>query len=221
MTRTFDTGLQYPTRTLIRSAIIERLQPLTRANGAYARAVEALPFAMKSQLRGMDESELGFLLDILNGRAPSYGIALGDMKLVKRMTGGNSIGELEVEIYSFCNHERNLVVGRLEADFPAGQFDINDPGLDVMLQLLRERLADQTLCEKAKEMRFEGEYELLTQRKASIWGSMFSIEVECPSNPDRDVTQYLNALDVKHRIGAGSTPNPATNPLIETLTTVP
>jgi hypothetical protein len=225
MTRTFDTGLAEPLRTLIRNAIVERLAVLTRAQGAFAQGIVPMPFALKSQLRGMDETELGFFLDALNGRTPAYGVALGDTKVVKR-SAGSRVGELEVEIYSFCSHQRNLVLGRLEADGPAMLFDIKDPGIDVMLELMRERLDEQqldveTIGGKAKEMRFEGEYELLTNRNQSIWGSMFSIQVELPANPNRDIVEYLTTLDTKHRIGAGSPPNPATNPLIETLTTVP
>lgn len=232
MTRTFDTGLPQAARSLIRAGIRAKLAPMLKSAGQFAAVIGDFPYLMEGT-----DYDLDLAIDIVGTQCPAYLVALGDLGGKRSGAAGSYLGDLDVEVLCITNHMRHIVQGRLGADAPAlvgsAPSDLLDPGVEVMVELARMFLSDQypvtTLVDtqgkgygsKVKELRLVGERHLLTHREHTIWGVRFSLVIELPADQLRGATQMLTELDAKHRIGAYTTPDPATPPLIETLTVLP
>lgn len=223
MTRTYDSGLTLPIRTTIRTGVIELLLPTKRTALnplGFAVAVVAMPLKIRG--RGDDDFEIDVLMEILNNRAPAYAVAVGDLKAKPQgMAPGQGRGQLDVDVYSFCNHNRHLVLGRLEPDVTSLAFDVRDPGIDAMLEVARALLFDKRITAagtQAKELKFEEEVSLITGRDQSVWMQSFTIEVSTNHPQWPGVVDYLQQLVAVHRIGMElTTADPAVS-LISTRT---
>ena len=239
MTRTYDSGLTKPLPTLLREGIITKLAPTLRSNGAYAVAIVPFPYVMTGgELRA--EHDLDVLIRLVGNRCPAYAVGVGDIRGKRAGSAGSYIGEVEVEVYCITNHMRHIVEGRLAADPPASAgtvpADKLDPGVEVMREFCRMFLSDcvpvvggtaqagnpySVYGTKIKELNYEGERELITTPEHTVWGVRFSCTIELETNMLRGAVQLLTEIMSKHRIGAYDPPNPATPPLIQSLTDVP
>lgn len=222
-------------REMILDGIRAKLQPLTRqaVPAGFAVAVVDYPFVMKGG--GQDDYELNLLYDILGTRAPAYAIAVGDTRGRRAGAAGLYTGEMQVEVYCVSTNMRHLVEGRLKQSPEAKLDDTADPGIFAMTELCRMYLTDQfpvtTKADKAghpygtqvKELRWEGERELLTVREGSLWGVQFSLTVEQQANMLRGATVYLKEIMARHYFSDGTSPMPAPPdaPLISALTEGP
>jgi hypothetical protein len=200
MPHDFDSGLEKPQRTLIRAAIADRLGALlTSANPPrYVTAIRFLPRIV----RGEGDSEgLAMLIEVSRGKAPAIFIALGRRRPLDEMTDPLELrAELEVAIYLVSAHARDLVDGRLAGD---GISTVNltaDPGIEVMLEHVEERLQGQLLgIAGTKEMRETDEDEVLTLAEYTIWEQRYRIEVERVIDPNRDETILVTSIEGRHR----------------------
>jgi hypothetical protein len=226
--RTYASGLVAPLRTLVRTGVINLLAPLLRLPSnalGFATTIAEMPF--KIEHGGRDDFEIDVLMDILNNRAPAYAVALGDSKnKAAGMAPSQGRATIEIDVYSFCGHARNIVLGRLAADGSSLAYDAYDPGIEVMMEVARQlvdgaRLNATLLGTKASEITWTGEANILTTKDKTVWAQTYTIDVvqNLPDFPG--VTRYLTLLDAQHRIGASDPPNPLTPPLIHTDTTVP
>lgn len=229
MTRIYDSGLPKPLPTLIREGAIAKLSPLLRANGGFAVAIVPFPYVINgTELR--TDHDLDLLIDLVGAaRCPAYAVACGDISGRRAGAAGNYLGDMELEVYCLTSHMRHVVEGRLAADAPAQLTDRLDPGVEVMREMARIYLTDQypvvgggsgfsAYGTKAKELRYEGERELVTMKEHTVWSVRFSITVELQADMLRGATALLTEIMTKMRIGAGEQPDPATPPLVEQLT---
>lgn len=226
MPRSFDSGFALPMRTMMRHGVMNLLAPTLydqslNPNG-YASGVIGFPFVMR--YRGDDDFETDVLVELARNRAPGYAVATGDMKVGRGGAVGKNLGTLDVVIYSFNDHKRDLVEGRLEGDVEADQALSKDPGIDVMLEYAFQLVADrkvEAMGTKGKEIRFAEEHHVFTHKSITVWASSFTVEVERNVNQNPGVTQLITGLDAKHRFRGDIAPDPTADPLIETLSLIP
>lgn len=234
MTRTFDSGLEAPIRTMIGEGIRGLLAPLSRASGQFARAIQRYPGIIPKHVD--DSYEITVLEDILNGAAPAYAVGIGDLKAKPGGATGSALGTYEIEVYSVTNHMRQLVLGRLEQDAAAIASVAADPGIEVMVELVRMYLFGQhlgtkpaspsappTLYNIASPLYFDGERSVFNGRELSIWASEFHIDVTLESNLHRGADQYITSVLFRHHLGTNPVPvaDVASTPVVETQFPVP
>ena len=73
----YDSGLPSPMRTLVRNAVIPKLQPLTRAGGGWLEAVIPIGFSIRGP---HDELGIDLLWNELGGRTPAIAVATTSLK---------------------------------------------------------------------------------------------------------------------------------------------
>lgn len=203
----FDTGLDFPQRTLVRRAIVEKLGSLlTTANTPrYLAAIKRLPREIKGE---GDADGLDMVKSVLAGKAPSVLVGLG------RLRGGNSndpteaTDTLEVLIYVVSSHMRDIVDGRLEIDGVAEASPTADPGIEVILEHVRQLLRGQALVYEDEEedvqitatdmMRFVDEDEVATFADFTIWSQRYSIVLSPIVNPNRDEAEVVTSIEGLH-----------------------
>lgn len=231
MTITYDTGFLAPMRELIHDGIRAHLAPLTKTGPSpgpgFAHAIVDFPFVMKGG--GQDDHELNLLFALLDNRSPSYAIATGDIRGKRAGAAGFYLGDMQVEIYCYSGHQRGIMAGRMREDAVAKLTKTADPGVWAMMELARCFLQDQypyttktqdgkPIGSTVKELRYDGERELVTTREGSLWGVQFSLQVELRSNMLRYATQLLTEIMTRHHVGAGDQAAAPTDPVIITQT---
>lgn len=232
MTRTYDTGLAGPVRTLIREAIIGLLEPLLREQGGFALGVDSMPCLIPKHVD--DSYEVELLEDILNARSPAYLVAVGDMKAKAAGSGGDT-GTYEIEVYAVTKHMRHLVLGRLSSDAAAIGNDALDPGIEVMIELARMYLNGQrlgpppkagdppSLAKIASQLALEGERHIVTHRELTIWAIGFSVDVSLESEFHRGATEFITSVLISHHVGIDPVPvaDVDSTPVVQTQFPVP
>ncbi len=211
MAHAFDTALPRPQRTTIRTGAVALLAGLKRPAG-YLQAV--IPWG--GVLRGYTDDEgIDLLWKALQGRAPAIAVALGDRTNAPAGMGGfNSKGALELLVYFYSNHPRDMEAGRLSPDVVALASNVADPGLDVMLEHAEEVLVGQRVGASAtiKQIRLTREEELRTDSGFSLWVQRYAVEVTRTINPHRGLAQMLEELRTVLRptgVDADVEPDPA------------
>src|SRR4051812_8238719 len=114
MTWAFDSGLRSPMRTLVRIAVIAKLQPLTRAGGGWLEAVIPIGFSGPHDELGID-----LLWQELGGRAPAIAVATPSLKPDDGGAPDTSRGQLTFELSLVSSHRRGLTNGRTAGDVAA------------------------------------------------------------------------------------------------------
>lgn len=198
----FDSGMYRPLRSAMRHAVIERLgstptgngKPLLKASGGYVAKIGALP----RPLKGESEDELAFIWIALQGATPSLAVALGRME-VSPIDGNESYaGELELAVYSLSKNLRAFVDGRLSPDIVAGGDPTADPGIETMLEHVREILCGQELdLVGVHELRPKSEDEVVTDGEGSLWEQRFTVVVEVSVNPQRASSDLATAMEAQ------------------------
>jgi len=212
MARTYDTGLSAPQRTLIRAAIATRLAPLLKSNGGYLRKIGVLPRPM----RGRSEEEVSLVVQAIDALAPAVLIALGRKRVEPTGTDGLEWrGELEVVVYAASSNARSYVDGRLAADVVAAADDTADPGIEVILQQIEERLLGQDLSiPTSVELREATEDETWTFSDITVWEQHYTMRVTLDINPNRGITQKVTSIEVEDLLDQAD----PVNPLVTTVT---
>lgn len=214
----FDSGLQRPQRSVIRQALVDRLgstatgngRPLLKLRGGYLARIGMLPRVLKSG----SEEDVAFLWIALQGAVPALCVALGRMDLSPAGMGGEDYtGELEIAIYSVSQNLRALVDGRLSPDVVASADPTADPGIETMMEHVREILSGQELgIDGVHELRPRFEDELATGGDVSIWEQRFTAIVEVSVNPQRANSDLVTSIETQHVIDTGD--DDAVAPLI-------
>jgi hypothetical protein len=112
----YDSGLSSPMRTLIRNAVIAKLQPLTRAGGGWLEAVIPIGFSIKGP---HDELCIDLLWQELGGRTPAIAVATTSLKPDDGGAPDTSRGHLTFELYLVSSHRCGLTDGRTAGDIAA------------------------------------------------------------------------------------------------------
>lgn len=199
----FDTGLGSAQRTLIRRALVAHLgtaptgrgTPLLASAGGYLAAIGELP----RPLRDGSEEELGLLGQALQGAvSPALAVALGDQEFGPVGMGGTTYsGELELAIYAVSSNMLSFVAGRLEPDALADTDPTADPGIDTMLEHVRQLLCGTDLAiPTVRQLRPRSEREVATDPGFSIWELRFVLGVDIAIDPQRAVSPVERELDV-------------------------
>ena len=198
----FDSGLYQPLRSAIRRALIDRLgstptgngKPLLKASGGYLAKVGALPRPIK----GESEEELAFVWIALQGATPSLLVALGRMDLTPIDGNEDYLGELEVAVYSLSKNLRAFVDGCMSPDAVASGDPTADPGIETMLEHVRELLCGQELgVIGVHEIRPKSEDEVVTDGEGSLWEQRFTVIVEASVNPQRASSDLVTQIEAQ------------------------
>lgn len=202
MSHSFDTGLTRAQRTLIRNGPVTLLSGLLRSNGGYLNAVIPWGGVVRSYT---DDAGISELWAALLGRAPSIAIAVGDRALHPAGMGGfNFKGEVELVLYHYSNHPRDLELGRLEIDAAGLAADTFDPGLDCQMEHAEELLIGQYAnganSPTIKQIVPTREEELRTENAFTLWAQRYQVTVARSINPLRGLTQILDELRTSVRV---------------------
>jgi hypothetical protein len=199
----FDSGLHRPQRSVIRQALIDRLgstptgngRPLLKSVGGYLAKIAPLP----RPLKGDSEEEIALLYIALQGAAPALAVALGRMDFEPAGMGCEEFtGELEVAVYSASQNARAFVDGRLSPDVVAAGDPTADPGIETMLEHVREILCGQEVdIIGVSEMRPKYEDELALGSYITIWEQRFTAIVNVSIDPQRANSDLVTSIDVR------------------------
>lgn len=200
----FDSCMYVPQRTAIRRALVDRLgstptgsgRPLLKSAGGYIVKIGVLP----RPLKGNSDEELGFLWIALQGAAPSLAVALGGMSDFESIDGNETqTAKLEVAVYSISQNFRSFVDGPLAPDVVAAGDPTADPGVETMMEHVREILSKQDLgLLGAHELWQKSEDEVATGSDVAIWEQRFSVTVETSVNPQRADSDLVTSVEVQH-----------------------
>jgi hypothetical protein len=187
MTWTYDSGLPSPMRTLVRNAVIAKLQPLTRAGGGWLEAVIPIGFSIKGP---HDELGIDLLWSELGGRAPAIAVATTSLKPDDGGAPDTSRGHLTFELYLVSSHRRGLTDGRTPGDAAAAASNAADPGLDAALELAWMYLlgVDLGIGPQVADPRFVEEDEIVADNDKTIWQQTWRVWLT------RDVDQLRASL---------------------------
>lgn len=198
MSRTFDTGLTSPQRTLLVNAIISKLQPmkLQSLGGTDPKGFLEQIVPISWRVREQDDWTIDLLWQRLNGRTPSIAVAALDLHCEQAGGPARGVGELEVQLYFLWNHPRDLTEGRMTSDAIAAADDTADPGMYAALELAWMYLFDVDLGVKSvHELKLRHEAEVITNEKGTIWRQEWRVLVGRDANLYRGITQkFTNAV---------------------------
>ena len=197
----FDSGLHRPQRAAIRQAIIDRLgststgngRSLLKSAGGYIVKIAPLP----RPLRGDSDEELAFVWIALQGATPSLCVALGRMNYT---TIGNEdfLGEMEIAVYSLSKNMRSFVDGRMAPDIVATSDPTADPGVETMMEHVREILAGQEIgLIGTHNLEPKSEEEVCTDGEATLWEQRFTMLVDAFENPQRADSDVQTSIEVR------------------------
>ncbi len=192
MAHAFDTGLALPQRTVVRRGAVTILSGLKRPTG-YLLAVIPWGSVVRSYT---DEVGVRELMDSLI-RTPSIAVAVGDAASTRTTIGGfNASKTVDLLVYHSSGHQRDRLLGRTETDVAGGAANVNDPGLDVMLEHAEELLVGQRCGghPSIKQVIADREEELVTDTAVTIWLQTFKVELKRSINEFRNVTQLLTSI---------------------------
>lgn len=222
MGHAFDTGLDAPQRTKIRLAIAARLADLRKSANPprYLAAIKSIPRPYKGE--GDEKGEF-FLGRAFAGQAPAVAIALGRTAYDPQgAEPGELVGELDVVVYVASSHARDLVDGRLAPDVTAANDLTRDPGVEVMLEHVRERLAGQSLgVEGVNELRLVEDDEAATFEDLTVFEQRYRVRVETRINPLRAETRVITSIETKTELDTIPDDEPGLDPLVDTITNLP
>lgn len=201
----FDSGLYRPQRSAIRQAIMDRLgsvptgngRPLLKSAGGYIAKIAPLPRPVKND----SDEELAFFWIALQGTTPSLCVALGGMQITPIDGLEDYLGELEVAVYCLSKNLRSFVDGRMAPDSVATGDPTADPGVETMLEHVREILAGQDIgLIGTHDMDPKSENEVVTDGEGTIWELKFSLVVDVIVNPERVNSEVATSLEVQSNL---------------------
>lgn len=203
MAHSFDTGLAAPLRTLLRNGAITLLAPLLKTAGGYLAAV--VPWG--GIIRGYtDEDGIALIDQVMLGRVPSVAIALGDESLAP--SGGTNFtykGALEMDAYFYARNLRSITEGRTSIDAVGAADDTADPGLDVMMDHVRELLvgARAGSVPAIKQIRPRSADELRTEDSFTLWVQRYEVTLDVQINRNRGISQLIHEFRTNVRAADG------------------
>jgi hypothetical protein len=201
----FDTGLPLPQRSMIRQTIVDHLgttptgtgRPLLRSAGGYVNKIGTLPMPLDD---GSKEDMAGELWVALQGVAPpALCIALGGEDFEPFGIGGrNWTSELEVAIYAVSTNLRALVGGRLSPDALAAVDPTSDPGIETMLEHVRQLLCGEDFSlPTVHALRPKSVRPKATGADVTIWEHRFVLGLDVEVNPQRANSDLAGDLEVQ------------------------
>jgi hypothetical protein len=211
----FDTGRTLPQRTELRNAVVTKLSPLLFANGLYLRGLGKVAKAWDGE-----HDELGLVLinQALQGQFPGMLVALGDADFKPVSIDGLVYrGEVSVHVYVASANPRGYDDGRLSPDVTSNADVHADPGIDAMLEHVRQLLVGQDLgVARIEEPRLHGERHVFTGDVFSCWEESFLVKLEIVINPDRAITDVVTSIETQTNTAPGVIDPPVT--IVETET---
>lgn len=192
MAHAFDTGDTQPQRTRIRQGVVSLLSGLKRPTG-YLMEVSPTKLVVRSY---RDEIGVAQLASLVN-RWPSIAVAVGDRQSNAKAIGGyQEQGQLDLLLYIASNNARPGVAGRQEIDSAGLASDIADPGLDIILDHVKELLIGQYVdaVGDIKQLKPDREEQLYTESSAEVWLQSYIITTMVQISEFRTVTQLLESI---------------------------
>lgn len=222
MGHAYDTGLSTPQRTAIRRAFAARLASLAKTSNPsrYLRAIVHLPRTCRGEGddRGMD-----MLLRALNGRSPSVAIALGRSSYQPEGDDPSElVGDLDIVVYVASSQGHDVVEGRLmPGPATANQLDA-DPGIDAMLEHVRERIAGQKLgIDSVQRPTLLEEDEVITLADLTVFEQRYRVRFETRINRLRSETRVVTSIQTKTELDGIPQGEPNLDPLIDSIVDLP
>ncbi|MEO7735520.1 MAG: hypothetical protein ABIY55_31490 [Kofleriaceae bacterium] len=205
---------------MIRTALVDRLattptgngRPMLKANGGYLAKIGVLPRPLKAE----SDDELGFIWIALQGATPSLCVALGRMEVTPIDGNEDYLGELEIAVYALSKNLRAFVDGRMSPDVVASGDPAADPGIETMLEHVREVLVGQELdVIGVHEIRPKSEDEVVTDGEGALWEQRFTVVVQVSVNPQRASSDLVTSIEAQHELDGLADAN---QPFVDTIT---
>lgn len=221
----YDTGLDVPQRTAVRSAIVAKLQPLLKANGLYMRGIA--PLARPYRGAG-DDAGLVLINMALQGRAPAVLVALGAQRFKEMDVSLDTItSELEVVVYAVGANPRAMDDGRLAPDVTAMTDVAADPGIETMLEHIRQLLLKVDLdVNGVYELQLVEETDTFTGAEITVFEQSYRVRCDVAVDPNRalktssiwgpTIPQVATSILASNNLDGA---DPA-NPIAQSLTTL-
>jgi hypothetical protein len=194
MSRTYDTGLTSPQRTLIQNKIIELLQPLKllTLGGTDAKGVCQAIVPLAFRVRAEDIDTISLLETKLGSKSPAIAVAVLDLDGEQAGGVGRATAELAVELYFLTSHRRDVTEGRATGDAISTADDTADPGIYALLELAWMYLFDSPLgIPTVHEMKLRHEREVITTERQTLWRQTWHVMVGRDKNMYRGLVQQL------------------------------
>lgn len=194
----FDSGLQLPIRTHVRRAILSQLGQLATPI-AFVEAIEPIGFPVEGP---HDELGIDLLWSVARNRSPAIFVWVGDIADEAAGAPNRTRGKLDIDLFFLSTHRNDLVDGRSEADVAATASERADPGLDTMLELAWQLLANFEIGQRASPLLRIAEKHLISDLERTIWRQQWRTLVTMTVNPNRDITDLLQQLNTTlHPVG--------------------
>jgi hypothetical protein len=192
VSRTYDSGLAAPIRTLVRDNVVRLLAPLGVPAGGFLEAIIPIGFDVDRT----DEAAIDLLWQELRGKAPAIAVAV--LGGVYEPAGAPTRWRetLTIDVYVLSSHRRGTTEGRIEGDNIAAADLAADPGIDVCLELAWQLLcnADLGIGPHAPPLVPHRQDPLVAEDDKTIWRQTYSCKVTRDVNPNRNVTQLITKL---------------------------
>jgi len=198
----FDSGLVIPKRTAIRTACVASLTDLLISSGTgYLSTILELP----APIRFGDPEDEHTINDLVSGRSPSVGIALGTQRFQSDSPDGTSLrGRLTVSAYVMVRQLRSVMAG------VAG--DVAEVGVEPILEHLLERLSGIQVVDDGVLV-LDTEEPLLFGVDWQIWEQQYQVRSHYEINRARNGT-LIKSVSADHIVdGSPATP-------VRTITTL-
>jgi hypothetical protein len=189
----YDSGLQSPILTLIETAVVAKLAPLTVAGGGWLPAVIPIGFVIDGK---HDEYGIDLLWSELNGRTPAIAVVAGKCQCDPTGAPESSRWRQQIDLYFVSHHRRGLTEGRITGDVAAAASKAADPGLHAALELAWMFLldADLGLGSSVQSLRLLEQDQLVADHEKSIWQQTWQVLIGRDVNKLRASVQKLTQL---------------------------
>jgi len=202
MSHTFDSGLSRSQRRLIREAVVAKLGELRLASlpGSTSDLYTVAVLELAAPIKWGDGDLEDHIKKAVVGRSPVICVALGAREFMATNTDERRWrGALDVHVYVVSSHARGLLERLRGGDAAAEASNAADPGLEVAMEHVFERLAGFVLpsC-KAAELRPVREDFPWLNDEFTAAEILFTTQVTTDVNPRRAYSTVAVEVDTTH-----------------------
>lgn len=202
MAHVFDTGFERPQRRLIREAIVAQLGQLRvptlpgSTSDLYVVAVVELAAPIKFGDGDLEEH----FKEAMGGRSPAIAVALGERRFAPTNTDERRWrGDLDVHVYVSSSHSRGLVERLRGGDAAAEASNNADPGLEVAMEHVFERLSGFALTDHlGAELRPDHEEFPYVADDFTVAEMVFTVQTTTDVKPRRVYTTLAEVIETTH-----------------------
>jgi hypothetical protein len=211
MAHAFDTALERPQRRLIREAIVAQLADMlvpTLPGSSGDKYVAAI-VELGAPVTDWEDGDLvDHFRDQVGARSPAIAVALGKRDFDRVNTDARRwAGELDVFVYLMSTSQRGHLP-RAAGDVVSDADDTADPGLEVMMEHVFERLAGMPMDElKTRSLEAVSEDFVFVGDEFTVVEQRYEVTTQVSVNPARKKTIKVEVIETTHTDVAAGDPS--------------